>query len=119
MIHKISIDTLATPIGPVAVVVTGKASIRTGSDFLTVLYSTNCEVVVLKKSHFPAAFWDLRSGLAGEILQKVSNYRRKIIILGDFEGVESKSLRDFIYESNRHGSVVFAPDIEEGIRLVR
>ena len=47
-----------------------------------------------------------------EILQKFSNYRMKLAIVGDFSGYRSKSLRDFIGECNR-GSLIFFEDNEE------
>ncbi len=58
-------------------------------------------------------FFRLASGLAGEILQKFSNYRMRMIILGDFSATQSKSLRDFIRESNRYGHIIFANNREE------
>jgi len=60
-------------------------------------------------------FFDLKTGLAGEILQKFSNYRVKLAIVGDFEEVKSKSLRDFIRESNRGRTVNFVNSVEEAV----
>ena len=39
--------------------------------------------------------------MAGEILQKFSNYRVRLAIVGDFTPYSSKSIKDFIYESNK------------------
>ncbi|WP_083996437.1 DUF4180 domain-containing protein [Desulfosporosinus acididurans] len=52
-------------------------------------------------------FFDLKTKLAGEILQKFVNYHVRIAIVGDFSGYKSKSLKDFIYESNNGKDVFF------------
>ena len=53
--------------------------------------------------------------MAGEILQKFSNYRMRLVIVGDFSALESKSLRDFIYESNKGKLVGFVSTAEEAL----
>ncbi len=58
-------------------------------------------------------------GLAGDCLRKVSNYRRRLAILGDFSAVGSRALRDFIRESNGTGQVVFAAELEAAAALLR
>lgn len=60
-------------------------------------------------------FFDLKTKVAGEILQKFSNYRMKLAIVGDFSGFKSKSLGDFIRESNRTGTIHFVGSIEEAL----
>lgn len=50
--------------------------------------------------------------MAGEILQKYINYGGRIAIYGDYSQYTSKSLKDFIYESNK-GKDVFWVDTEE------
>jgi len=63
-------------------------------------------------------FFDLKTGFAGEILQKFSNYKVKLAIIGDFSSFTSKSLRDFILESNKHGHINFVSTIDEArVRL--
>ena len=66
------------------------------------------------------AFFDLRSGLAGEIAQIAVNYRLKLAILGDIaQHVErSTALRDWIGECDSRGDLHFVTGIEElGRRL--
>lgn len=60
-------------------------------------------------------FLDLKTRIAGEILQKFSNYRMKLAIIGDFSDVRSKSLRDFIRESNTTGMINFVSSLDEAI----
>lgn len=59
------------------------------------------------------AFFELRSGLAGEVLQKAANYRLKFAVLGDISRhvAASDALRDFVVESDRRGSIFFVPDV--------
>jgi hypothetical protein len=95
------------------------ARIADVSGFLEAMASCPTNTVIIDKESLAEEFFDLRSGLAGECLQKVSNYRRRLAIIGDFSDVPSRALRDFIYESNRTGQVVFAKDIEGAIELLR
>ena len=60
-------------------------------------------------------FFDLKTKLAGEILQKFSNYHFKLAIVGDFSKYESKSLQDFIRESNRGKLIFFAEDLQSAL----
>lgn len=53
------------------------------------------------------------------MLQKVSNYRMRLIILGDFTNVESRALQDFIRESNRQGQVIFTATLDEAIAKLK
>ena len=46
--------------------------------------------------------------MAGEILQKFSNYRVRLAIIGSFEQCIAKSIRDFIYESNNGKQINFS-----------
>ncbi|RYE10900.1 MAG: DUF4180 domain-containing protein [Hyphomicrobiales bacterium] len=54
-------------------------------------------------------FFRLSTGLAGAILQKATNYRLKVAIVGDISAFTEKSgpLRDFVYESNGRGDIRF------------
>jgi len=72
----------------------------------TVQYETDCNRFVIHKSMISEDFFDLKTRLAGDILQKFVNYRVKMAIVGDYSGYDSRSLRDFIYECN-HGSDFF------------
>jgi hypothetical protein len=45
--------------------------------------------------------------------------RKRLIIIGDFDNITSKSLCDFIYESNRHGPVICAGNLDLAIGLLK
>ncbi|MCJ8011017.1 DUF4180 domain-containing protein [Paenibacillus sp. KQZ6P-2] len=69
--------------------------------------------MLLRKEQITEDFFELKTRLAGEILQKYTNYEMRIAIVGDFSGYNSKSLNDFIYECNQ-GSRVFFKSTEAG-----
>lgn len=74
-----------------------------------------CVGVIIPKQVLSDDFFELKTGLAGEILQKFTNYQLKLAIIGDFSQVESKSLRDFIRESNERRQVNFVGSWEEAL----
>jgi len=54
--------------------------------------------------------------MAGEILQKCSNYKFRLEITGYLSKYTSKRLRDFIRESNRGNRVFFTDDLQRVIQ---
>lgn len=62
--------------------------------------------------------FSLKTRLAGNILQKFSNYRVHLAIIGDYSEIKSKSLKDFIYESNKSKRVLFVCDIQSALNLL-
>ncbi len=67
----------------------------------TIMHMYDCNRIVISESSITKSFFDLKTGIAGEILQKFSNYQTKLAIVGDFSNYNSKSLKDFIFESNK------------------
>ena len=77
--------------------------------------------LAIPKECFPPEFFILSTGLAGEILQKWTNYQIRAAIFGDFSQhtSTSKPLRDFIFESNKRGkNVFFVEDQEQAVQRV-
>lgn len=68
--------------------------------------------IIIGKKHVTPGFFDLKTKIAGEILQKFSNYRMELAIVGNFANSKSKSLNDFILESNKTGRIHFVPSLE-------
>jgi len=112
-------ENIKSPKGTITIINDQHLVINDVRSFLDVLFSTEHNTVVLKKENFDPFFFDLTSGLAGDLLQRVSNYRKRLIIIGDFNNITSKSLGDFIYESNRHEQVIFTDEINKAIALLR
>lgn len=81
----------------------------------TVSYETGSNRMILNKCVISEDFFNLRTGLAGDILQKYINYKMKIAIVGDFSIYSSKSLKDFIYECNNGNDIFFLANEKEAI----
>lgn len=81
----------------------------------SVSYHADCMGIVIYKESLDESFFDLRTGLAGEILQKFTNYQMKLAIVGDFSIYASKNLKDFIYECNKGKLVYFKNDVASAI----
>lgn len=110
-----------TPAGPVAEIQSDKVELTAASaaEVIANCYYQGAERVVVYERNIDPAFFDLKTGVAGEVLQKVSNYRMRLAIEGDFGKFESQSLRDFIYESNKGGRVCFVPTLEAALEALK
>lgn len=80
------------------------------------LISVDCERIIIHDKNLHSDFFELKTGLAGDILQKFSNYKVKLAIVGDFSKYNSKSLKDFILESNKRNFVFFTDNFEAAMR---
>ena len=92
---------------------------QTALDLLaTVNYEDESNLIAINKEAILEDFFKLSTGLAGEILQKVVNYRKKLAIIGDFSYYKSKPLRDFIYECNHGRDIFFVKTEQEAIDML-
>lgn len=89
-----------------------------GLDLMGDLYYQDFDRIIIPAAAITPGFFDLKNGMAGEILQKFSTYRVKLAIVGDFSTFTSKSLHDFILESNKTGHIYFVPSAEEALRML-
>lgn len=91
-----------------------------GLQLLADLYYQDTDKIILHEKNITSDFFDLKTGLAGELLQKFSNYKVRLAIVGAFDNYPSKSLKDFIFESNKGRQVNFVASVEEALeRLSR
>ena len=81
-------------------------------------YLSDCMAMAVYKESFAEDFFDLKTRFAGDVLQKFSNYRFKLAIVGNFGVYGSKALRDFIYECNKGNLVFFKPSLEEALEAL-
>ena len=87
--------------------------VQSALDFIaTVAWETGCYHIILNKA---AIIEDLSTRLAGEILQKFTTYEVKVAIVGNFSAYTSKSLQDFIRESNQGRQVFFVAHEDEAM----
>ena len=101
---------------PIAEVKDNNVVINTAQDAVELL--GNCRYqgadrIIISKDQIIPEFFDLKTGIAGEVLQKFSNYQVQVAIIGDYSSFTSKSLKDFIFESNKGNLVGFVGSIDE------
>lgn len=83
-----------------------------GLQLLVDLYYQDFDKIIIQEKNINPQFFDLSNGLAGEILQKVSNFRIQLAIVGEFDQYPGTSIRQFISESNKGRQVNFLPTVE-------
>ena len=84
--------------------------------------SSGAELILVPVERLEEDFFQLKTGLAGQITQKFVTYRRRLVILGDISQhvAQSRAFRDFVYETNRGNQVWFMTNLQElGDRLKR
>ncbi|MCT2593999.1 DUF4180 domain-containing protein [Streptomyces sp. N2-109] len=71
--------------------------------------------VALPAGRFDEAFFQLRTRVAGDIIQKFVTYRLGLAVLGDISShmAEGSALQDFVRECNRGRQTWFLADLEE------
>jgi len=110
--HKTAGGKIIAEILPESDLITGPDDIL---DFMAEARLNDSGRMIIHVKSLNQDFFDLKTRVAGEILQKFSNYRMRLAIVGDFSGFKSKSLRDFIRESNRTGTISFVGTIDEAL----
>lgn len=72
-------------------------------------------LVIVPAERLDDAFFQLRTRVAGDFMQKLVNYRLRLAVLGDISRylAESAALRDFVYESNLGSQIWFVADLAE------
>ncbi|MFZ6000233.1 MAG: DUF4180 domain-containing protein, partial [Bacteroidota bacterium] len=102
----------------IAEVVSDQIVFRTTQEAVEVMmncYYNGASKMIVYEQHLPAEFFDLKTGFAGDVLQKFSTYQIQLAIVGDFTKYTSKSLKDFIYESNQMKRINFVGSLEEAL----
>lgn len=104
--------------GNIAEVIASEILIHTPEEGLQImvdLYYQDFDKVILHEENITPDFFELKTGIAGEILQKYTNYKVRLAIVGDFAKYPGKSIKDFIYESNKGKQVNFVSDLSTAI----
>ena len=79
-------------------------------------HENNCYNIAVHKAAIADEFFDLSTGIAGEVVQKFVNYGFKLAIIGDFSGYASKYLHDYIYECNKGSHLFFVANENEAVK---
>ena len=90
------------------------ASTQDALDVIGAAFS-RADVVAVPVARLDDRFFSLRTGVAGEVMQKFTNYRLRLVVVGDIAAqiAASASLRDLVFESNRGHQVWFVADLAE------
>ena len=82
------------------------------SDLIGNAWVDNVGLIAIPVSRLDPAFFELRSGIAGEVTQKLVNYHLRLAVVGDVSEYEagSNAFRDWVWESNRGAHVWFVRD---------
>lgn len=102
----------------IAQVSTDAVIINTTQDAVELIANCNyqgAERIIVHAHQLTPGFFDLKTGIAGDVLQKFSTYQSYLAIVGDFSGYESNSLQAFILESNKTGRIIFVSTLEEAL----
>ena len=93
-------------------------STEDGLELLGNLYYQGYDKIIIHEKNITPEFFDLKTKIAGNILQKFAQYQMPLIIVGDFSKYKSKSLNDFIFESNKGSQVNFVSDLSRVLQPV-
>jgi hypothetical protein len=113
-IHHVNETKIAEVISEVNVI----NKIEDGLDLLGNLNYQGIDRMIVHEKNITPDFFDLKSGIAGEILQKFSTYRVRLAIVGAFSKYTGKSLKDFIFESNKGRHINFVSSREEALQIL-
>ena len=102
----------------VVVLMADGAPLRNDSDAFDVISSAaehHADVIVISAKRFDDDFFRLRTGIAGQVIQKFLTYGLRLVIVGDISEHlnESSALRDFVYECNSGSNVWFVAHLDE------
>lgn len=91
-------------------------ALRTDRDLTDLIghaLADGAEVVAIPAQRLGDGFFTLRTGVAGQVVQKFVNYRLRLVIVGDIREHlgRSSALRDYVGESNRGHHLWFVPDL--------
>nr|WP_295107506.1 DUF4180 domain-containing protein [uncultured Caulobacter sp.] len=84
----------------------------TANDLLSDAWSAEADLVAVPVERLADGFLELSTRIAGEVIQKFTNYRMRLAFIGDISALTaaSRSFNDFVYESNRGAQVWFLND---------
>jgi len=85
-----------------------------GMDLVGEALGLGATMVAIPVARIDDVFFELRSGIAGEIAQAAVNYGLRLAIIGDIGAhvARSNALRDWVTECNRGGDLWFVTDLD-------
>ncbi len=82
------------------------------SDLIGNAWVDGASVIAVPVARLDPSFFELSSGFAGEVTQKIVNYQLKLAVIGDLGDVvaASQAFADYVWETNRADHIWFVPD---------
>jgi len=71
------------------------------------------DAVILTEGDLAPEFFDLRSGLAGEVMQKFVNYRLRVALVVPDADVYGERFSELVYEHRAHTMIRFVRTMDE------
>ena len=75
--------------------------------------------LILTEQQLGEDFFNLRTGLAGELFQKFVNYRARLAIVIPEPGKYGQRFAELAYEHRRHAAVRFFTSVEDAQRWIQ
>jgi hypothetical protein len=84
-------------------------------DLIGKTFENRASLIVIPVECLDDEFFQLKTRIAGELIQKFVQYRRHLVIVGDISRhlAESSALRAFVAESNRGKEVWFLASLDD------
>lgn len=89
-----------------------------GLELLGNLSYQGFDKIIIHEKNITSDFFDLKTKMAGNILQKFAQYPMPLAIVGDFSKFKRKSLNALIHESNRGHQVAFVASQSDAIKVL-
>lgn len=90
-------------------------TLATGQDALDAIgeaWGSDASTIVVPVERLDPRFFELRTGVLGELTQKFVNYRIRLVVIGDVSThtTASDAFRDYVRETNAADQVWFVAD---------
>jgi hypothetical protein len=105
--------------GKIAEIISDEIIIKDTDDALDLMAESrylDAGKMIIYEHQVTPSFFDLKTRIAGDILQKFSNYRMQLALVGSFAKYKSKSLQDFIRECNKGNRIFFSENLDDAIQ---
>jgi hypothetical protein len=99
----------------IAEIISGEVIVKSAQDALDLVVMKGIpspKKIILHRENIAPEFFNLKTGLAWEILQKFDTYQVQIAIVGDFSDIKSESFQALMRESNRGTQTFFISTVE-------
>jgi len=82
-------------------------------DLIQETFGTDIRLAVVPVGRLDPGFFELRTGVAGAFVQKLVQYRLRLVVVGDVSAqtAASDALRDWVREVNRGRDILFVDDL--------